>query len=117
MNSEGVQEALLSGHSVVYVDAEDKPIGFCSVTGNGRRPLFVNPAHQGRGIGGVLLNYMERYSAGPANGEESNKGLRVFSTESAVPFYESHGYREIRRYHHMLDEVAILRVEMMKPMD
>lgn len=113
---EGTQTSLLSGHSVVYVDAEDKPIGFCSVAGNRIRFLFVNPKHQRRGIGGALLNYMERYSAGSDNSEESNKKLRVFSTESAAAFYEKHGYREIGRHYHMLDEVAVLRVEMMKSM-
>lgn len=112
---ERTRTSLMCGHSVVYVDAEDKPIGFCSVEDNRIRSLFVNPAHQRRGIGGVLLAYMERYSAGSDIGGESNSEIRLFSTESAVRFYERLGYREVRRYNHMLDGVAVLRVEMMKP--
>jgi GNAT superfamily N-acetyltransferase len=53
--------------------------------------VFVDPAHQGRGIGRRLLRALEEMAAAHGYG-------RVFLTASlnAVPFYRSAGYDPVR---------------------
>lgn len=76
---------LPSAENWVYV-RDDTVLGFFSLQQNVLAALFVDPDHQGEGIGSALLEH--------AKSLESRLELSVYSMNSrAVAFYERHGFR------------------------
>ena len=73
-------------------------VGFCIVDPNGGElnALYVAPRSSGEGVGSALLEYAERVAIA-----HSVARLRVKSTVNAVTFYESHGFRQVRRALHV----------------
>src|SRR5689334_12013656 len=67
------------GQYVVCVDERDSPLGFAGVTDTNRRPLFVKPREQGRGIGSALLRHMERYTTANRTLPEASTTIRIHS--------------------------------------
>jgi len=75
--------------AVNYVFEDDgRMAGFASVAGDRLAAVFVDPARQGRGIGGALLEHVKaRYDC---------LNLSVYETNRrAVAFYERHGFVKV----------------------
>jgi putative acetyltransferase len=78
------EKYLPSAENWVYV-RDQAVLGFCSLQQNVLAALFVDPAHQGEGIGSLLLEH--------AKSIESRLELSVYSMNvRAVAFYERHGF-------------------------
>ncbi|GAA4117876.1 hypothetical protein GCM10022415_16170 [Knoellia locipacati] len=86
-------DALGQGETLVAVGGSDEVLGVVRFTAEDDRlavhSLYVAPAAQGRGIGGLLLD-----AADAAAGEVSGSDLWVFThNASARAFYEARGWR------------------------
>lgn len=83
-----------NGHfDVVVVD--DVIVAFCDHSLDEVIGLYIDPAHQGRGIGSALLSQAE--------GRMRNAGTTLANVHSALSsqsFYEQHGFRETERTTH-----------------
>lgn len=67
---------------------EGSPIGFLSMEGPDKIDLlYVHPAVAGQGVGGMLVDAVEKLTA--ARGA---KALTVDASETARPFFEKRGY-------------------------
>jgi GNAT superfamily N-acetyltransferase len=75
----------------IWVDEEDGTVtGFAGLKGDVLTHLYVDPEHQGRGIGAALLDHAKMQR--PARLE-----LWVFQkNDGARRFYERHGFRIVR---------------------
>ena len=62
-------------------------LGFGAMEGAYLDLLYVRPDRQGRGIGTVLCDFLERQCTGPV--------LTVHASRTARPFFEGRGYRLI----------------------
>ena len=98
----------LAKERVIFVAVEGNAIvGTASLGRDQVHAVFVHPARQGRGIGRRLMEAVE--SEAQARGE---RGLILYASVSAVPFYEANGWRTVREHR---DGDARL-VVMMKPL-
>jgi len=98
----------LAKERVIFVAVEGTAIvGTASLGRDQVHAVFVHPARQGRGIGRRLMEAVE--SEAQARGE---RGLILYASVSAVPFYEANGWRTVREHR---DGDARL-VVMMKPL-
>ena len=69
-------------------------VGTASLGGAQVHAVFVHPAKQGQGIGRRLMEAVE--SEARARGERL---LILYASLSAVPFYETTGWRTVREHH------------------
>ena len=84
----------LAKKRVIFVAVEGNVIvGTASLGGDQVHAVFVHPARQGQGIGRRLMEAVE--SEARARGEP---GLILFASVSAVPFYETGGWRMLREH-------------------
>jgi len=85
----------LAKERVIFVAVEGNAIvGTASLGRDQVHAVFVHPARQGRGIGRRLMEAAE--SEARARGE---RGLILYASVSAVPFYEAGGWRTVREHH------------------
>ncbi len=94
-----------------YVAVEDDTIiGFVDMLPNGElTSLYVHPAHIGKGIGKLLLTFIEEIA--------KNKGMKKLhcqSSENAKDFYRKHGYRIIKPDWWIAKGVPRMRVYQME---
>ena len=71
-------------------EIDSDPVAFAALDGDTLDRLYVDPAHQGRGIGKQLLRFCL---------ELRPKGLRLFTHQEntrARRFYESFGFKAVR---------------------
>ena len=71
-------------HTFVYDDGVVK--GFVRINGTEIEKLFVEPAFQGQGIGGALLDHAIRHAG-------ADWLLVLEKNEGAIRLYERHGFR------------------------
>jgi GNAT superfamily N-acetyltransferase len=84
----------LAKERVILVAMEgDVIVGTASLGRDQVHAVFVHPAWQGRGIGTSLMEVVE--SEARARGE---RGLILYASVSAVPFYEAGGWRTVREH-------------------
>ena len=84
----------LAKERVIFVAVEENAIvGTASLGRDQVHAVFVHPARQGRGIGRRLMEAVE--SEAQARGK---RGLILYASVSAVPFYEANGWRTIREH-------------------
>lgn len=88
-----VYVAILSGH-VVATGSLDR---------NTVRSLFVDPAHQGQGLGSLLMAKLESVAA-----QSEVKLLRVPSSITAERFYHSLGYLKVRDEFHGAERTIVM---------
>jgi GNAT superfamily N-acetyltransferase len=85
----------LAKERVIFVAVEENAIvGTASLGRDQVHAVFVHPARQGRGIGRRLMEAVE--SEALARGE---RGLTLYASVTAVPFYEANGWRTVREHH------------------
>jgi ribosomal protein S18 acetylase RimI-like enzyme len=114
VNFERIELTLTLGHFVVYVDANDTPLGFAGIVEKTILLLFVTPSAQRRGIGSSLLCHLEKHAMVSHIATADSAEFIVYSSENAIRFYEKHGYRRTKTFHSMLEDVAIPQIEMRK---
>jgi GNAT superfamily N-acetyltransferase len=91
LTNEGYARAVAGGEIIeVAVDGGDTPIAFCGRKDGEVCGLYVDPDHQGNGIGRALL---ERAEA--AIVRAGHRRIVVRASLFAVPFYRSKGYAEV----------------------
>ena len=84
--AEGYARARDGGETFILA-VDNAVIGFCSWSAERIVGLYVDPNHQGRGIGSLLLRHGE--GALRSNGVTISQ---IHSSLPAVSFYEAHGY-------------------------
>jgi GNAT superfamily N-acetyltransferase len=116
-----VKEALLHGESpavmqdrarqfylaVCTLDATVAGVG--GVDLNEIKLLYVDPEHQGQGIGGLLLRHLEAWITPALFGD-----IFVYATAGAVAFYQSYGYQPRGEHPFSLGAGAVATVFMTK---
>lgn len=81
--------ARLLDHSLVWVAEDEELLGFAVLTGDWLESLYVGAAHQGRGVGSMLLEVVMAHRPG-------GFGLWVFAANTeARGFYHRHGLLEL----------------------
>jgi len=96
LNGEGYANSAANGeHFIIAVDEDDKPLAFCGYKDNEICGLYVDPDHQGRGIGYKLA------LRAIANITQSRpEKLIVDSSAPAVGFYEQFGFKTTKQVTH-----------------
>ena len=79
----------------VAFDDRDRPVAFCSRKGDNIAAAYVHPNWQGMGIGSALLGRAERALA-----QAGYATARVHAANTAVSFYEFHGYQTVEAVKH-----------------
>lgn len=75
---------------LVFVDSDDRPLGFMGTNASEVESLFIDPNHFGKGIGKAFIDHMKSH-----HGE-----VRLEVNEQnpqAVGFYEACGFEVVRR--------------------
>ncbi|MDQ2738186.1 MAG: GNAT family N-acetyltransferase [Actinomycetota bacterium] len=81
-----MQQVLLTEQCVRVADCGSRLLGFAAVTDTWLEQLYVDPDHQGEGVGRALLEDAKRLRPGGLR-------LRVFTRNApARRFYEAHGF-------------------------
>lgn len=99
----------------MVAESEGVVIGFGSIlTSEGRlRGTYVKPEHARTGIGGSLLENLERL----ANSSGLDR-LQVDSSLNASHFYQAHGYETLEQTTHLLEDgFAISCIRMAKVLE
>lgn len=85
-----VESIYLPNAETWVASAGDQPVGFVSLLGNFIGALFVDPAHQGRGIGAALVRHVAAL--------RDELELEVYTHNAgALRFYEAQGFAEVSR--------------------
>jgi GNAT superfamily N-acetyltransferase len=95
----------MHGRRVWVASREDGIIGTASLDGDVVRTVFVDPGHQGTGVGAALMRHVEAHAAATAIAL-----LTVPSSLTAQGFYAHLGYRAVREAFHG-DERTIVMVK------
>ena len=82
---------LLARRLVFVAEGQDGIIGTASLDGRVVRTVFVDPAHQSRGVGKALMNAVEEVAV-----ERGIAMLAVPSSVTAEPFYAKLGFTSVR---------------------
>lgn len=80
---------------IVAVDEADKPLGFCSYIAGEIKGLYVDPAHQGKGVGHALMTAAETTLTAAGD-----KSIKIHSGRPALAFYQAHGYEIVEQTTH-----------------
>ena len=93
LTSGGYAKAVAGGEMIeVAVNGNDVAIAFCGRKDAEVCGLYVDPDHQGDGLGRTLLTLAEAAIA-----DAGHRRIAIRASLSAVPFYRSRGYSEIGR--------------------
>lgn len=100
----------LSAGLTLVVQVAGEYLGFASLKNNRAIDmLYVHPYHAGEGIGTALVVALEKIAA--ARGSET---IEVDASDTAVPFFERHGYEAVRRNSVPLEEQWLFNTTMRK---
>lgn len=86
-----VRDVLVRGGSVVVAEADGQVVGFVALSDGWVEQLYVDPSHQGQGIGAQLLALAK---------DRQPDGLQLWTfqvNEQAQRFYEQHGFVVVER--------------------
>lgn len=90
LQQQAVERVYLPNAETWVACLDDVPVGFVSLLGDFIGALFVDPHHQGRRIGSLLL--------GHAVALRNELELEVYTANAAaIRFYKRHGFIEISR--------------------
>jgi putative acetyltransferase len=86
-----VRDLLLPSMDVWVAEGDGELLGFVGARDSVVELLYIAPAHQGRGLGGTLLSYVD--------GGSGPRSVEVYADNTAgVAFYRSQGFVEQHRY-------------------
>ena len=84
------RDVILVNNDVWVVETEGKPVAFMAIAGDFIDQLFVDPDHQGNGIGKMLLDYAKALSP-------EHLWLYTFQINTdGRAFYEKNGFRPVK---------------------
>jgi putative acetyltransferase len=87
-NDAGEFRDKLSGQLTLVATLEGSPVGFASLEGKDKIDmLYVHPAATGQGVGGMLIDALEKLA-----GARGTARLSVDASDSARGFFEKRGY-------------------------
>lgn len=95
--------ALMTQRVIFVATQEARIVGTASLDGRVVRTVFVEPGHQGRGIGRRLMAEVER--------EALRKGVALLAVPSSVtaePFYAKLGFRAVRDSYHGEERTIVM---------
>jgi len=87
----------------------DKILGTVSFGEGQISGLYVDPEFAGRGVGKILLRFIEKYAK-----SKKMKSIYVFSTLNARDFYLKNGYKPVKVAISCSTKVAVKFVKMIK---
>lgn len=94
---------LLARRLVLVAEGQDGIVGTASLDGCVVRTVFVDPKHQGRGIGTALMAAVEEIAV-----ERDIAVLKVPSSVTAQPFYANLGYTSVRDSYHGEERTIVM---------
>lgn len=109
---QGYRNAMNRGEKMYVAKANGRIIGFSALIGKEVRAVYVHPKFAKKGVGKKLLAAVEL-----AARRMKLKILRLNSSLNAVPFYQSHGYKTLRRTTHLIGTCQIPCIAMRKNLD
>ncbi len=71
--------------------------------------VFVHPSFAGQGIGKLILNHALQCAK-----SDDDTPIKLIATLNAEAFYVKHGFKEVRRYSEVRDDLEFPVVEMEK---
>jgi GNAT superfamily N-acetyltransferase len=101
-------EQLSHERDCLVAEEDGEIIGTAALEGDELVTFFVDPEHQGRGVGSALLKEIEAIALRHGRHE-----LKVDASLAGTVFYERHGYERTGR---ILDGTAGPQISMRKPM-
>lgn len=99
-------EQLSHERDCLVAEEEGEIIGTAALEGDELVTFFVDPQHQGRGIGSALLKEIEAIAL-----HYGQRELKVDASLAGTAFYERHGYERTGR---ILEGTAGLQISMRK---
>lgn len=95
---EQVREALKNTLATFTCYDNDTPVGMVRLLGDGGMSFYVKdfaviPAYQGKGVGTLLMEYLEQYVRERKEPEWA-VSLELISSKEGVPFYLKKGFEE-----------------------
>ncbi|AWM92964.1 GNAT family N-acetyltransferase [Pseudomonas sp. 31-12] len=104
--------ALLSQRQVFVATIENRVVATASLDRDVVRSVFVDPTHQGRGLGRQLMATIESIAT-----EAKIEVLRVPSSITAEAFYFKLGFRKVRDEFHGAERTLIMerRLPALRP--
>ncbi len=99
-------EQLSHERDCLVAEEEGEIVGTAALEGNELVTFFVDPQHQGRGIGSALLKEIEAIAL-----HHGRRELKVDASLTGIGFYERHGYE---RTGHILEGTAGPQISMRK---
>jgi GNAT superfamily N-acetyltransferase len=106
---EAVAAKLEAWHAFVAV-VDGRIVGTASLDGNRVRAVFVDPDHQGRGIGTKLMDAVEN----AANGQ-SERSLDLQSSITAQQFYAKRGFKFVREAVYGEERAIVMSKDISNP--
>jgi len=91
------------------LEKNNEIVGFGGLKKNNIKKIYVDPNHQGEGIGATLLNYLEDLAS-----KQGQKELILYAYDNSVPFYKKHGYTVTEPFIFQRNGVDVPTVKMKK---
>lgn len=103
MVKEAMEEMYLPNSETWIYSENDKALGFVSMMGNEIGGLFVDPDHQGKGIGAQLVSYVSEM--------HPTLEVEVFEANKiGLPFYEKQGFKTLKTFVHEPTDENVIRM-------
>lgn len=94
-----------SGDRVFIAERDDDLVGYSTVVANQLVHLFIDPDHQGRGLGRTMLAAAEEHMVGA--GHRTLKLHTRVGNVPAIGLYESEGWLVTDRLIHSVDDSGV----------
>ncbi|WPO40216.1 GNAT family N-acetyltransferase [Tardiphaga sp. 42S5] len=101
--SSAVVERLIDQREVFVAEMDNRVVGTASLDGHALRTMFVLPDVQGRGIGRLLVQRIERVAR-----ERQLAILTVPATVTAEAFYARLGFTAVREAYHGEERTIVM---------
>ena len=94
----------LANRQVFVAVVDSSVVGTASLHGRVVRSVYVDPDHQGTGIGGKLMDAVEELAR-----NQSIDGVSVPSSITAQEFYRRRGFVVVRNEHHGDERTIVMK--------
>lgn len=97
------------GRYICVAENDNQIVGVGSLKGNEITAIYVKSDMIGKGVGSLVLAYIEKIAR-----QKGSTELSMDSSLTAVDFYEKHGYKKVRNSCHQAGDVKLNCVVMKK---